>query len=432
MTAGPHVAPLFPSCPSCAIIGLGYVGLPLTIRASKAGATVIGIDKSEKVVGALLSGKPTTEDVTRDSLEDSLSKGLSITNDFSAVRKADVVVICVPTPLQEGSMPDLSYVIDAVSQASHHLQPGALVVLESTSFPGTTDEVVQPIIADGGKRKLDEDFFLAFSPERIDPGNPHFSLNNTPKLVGGVSEKSGQMAFDFYKTFLPEVVLLKSAKEAEMAKLLENTYRHVNIALVNEMAKVCNELGIDVWEVIRGASTKPFGFQAFYPGPGVGGHCIPIDPQYLDYDARRRLGYEVRFIELAKEINDGMPSYVVQRVQDFMNDRGKALKGLRVLLMGVSYKKNLGDTRESPARKIADLLLAKHCVVKYHDPRVREFETEGVEIPRVEDLLDAAREADLIIVLQPHDEYVGGNFEGVSTPFFDTSGSIIAPKLIRL
>lgn len=418
--------------PTIAVIGLGYVGLPLAIAASKAGANVLGIDKSEKVVAALLSGKSSTEDVPQDSLEEELARGLSITNDFAATKRATVVVICVPTPLQEGSTPDLSYVIDAVTEVARYLQPGALVVLESTSFPGTTDEVVQPILSGKGKRKIDEDFFLAFSPERIDPGNAHFSVHNTPKLVGGVSESSGRIAFDFYQTFLPEVVLLKSAKEAEMAKLLENTYRQVNIALANEMAKVCNELEIDVWEVIRGASTKPFGFQAFFPGPGVGGHCIPIDPQYLDSDVRRRLGYGVRFIELAKEINDGMPSYVVQRVQAFMNDRGKALEGLKVLLLGVSYKKNLSDTRESPALKIADLLLAQGCDLSYHDPRVETFETAGGEIPRVESLLDGANEADLVIVLQAHDEYLSRNFEGVQAPFFDTSGSITAPNVHRL
>lgn len=331
-----------------AVIGLGYVGLPLAQEAIRAGLSVVGYDVSDRVITGLNAGKSHVDDLSDADIQAMLAGGFSATKDDQVLADAKAIVICVPTPLSEDGGPDLSAVLGATQAVAKNLTKGQLIVLESTTYPGTTEEVVQPILEKGGLR-AGEDFYLAFSPERIDPGNKKFGMRNTPKVVGGINQISTDKAVEMYSNFVDTVVRAKGAKEAEMAKLLENTYRHINIALVNEMAMFCNDLGIDLWDVIRCASTKPFGFQAFYPGPGVGGHCIPIDPNYLSHQVKTNLGYPFKFVELAQEINAGMPNYVIRRVQDQLNSVGKALNGATVLLLGVTYKPDIADQRESPA-----------------------------------------------------------------------------------
>ncbi len=424
--------PLTPGSPdlTVAVFGLGYVGLPLCVEIARAGISVIGIDASPGVVEKISLGRPAVEGIDGEALAEATQRLFTVTTDPSEVSRANVVIICVPTPLKDNFLPDLTAVTQVAASISMHLRPGGLVILESTSFPGTTEDIIQPILEDG-KRKIDDDFFLAFSPERIDPGNERFNLRNTPKLVGGVSSKSGELATQFYRLFLDSVTELSGSREAEMAKLLENTYRHVNIALANEFARICRELGIDVWEVIRGAATKPFGFQPFYPGPGVGGHCIPIDPQYLASDVRKKLGYGVRFIELAKEINEEMPSYVVQRVQDLLNDHGKALRGQKVLIMGVSYKKDISDTRESPAYKVAAQLLQKGAEVWFNDPMVTEFEVGDRNLPKY-GLDQGFSEFDLVLFLQAHSKYHALDFRESDSLIFDATGQISGPIAHKL
>jgi len=350
---------------------------------------------------------------------------------LTTIADADVVVICVPTPLGDQGVPDLTYVTSAATQIAENLTAGTLVVLESTTYPGTTEEVVQPILEQSGLA-LDTGFHLAFSPERIDPGNPTFGLRNTPKVVGGATPASTRAAAEFYGTFIETVVTTRGTREAETAKLLENTYRHVNIALVNEMARFCHDLGIDLWNVIDAAATKPFGFQAFYPGPGVGGHCIPIDPNYLSYEVQRKLGYPFRFVELAESINDSMPAYVVDRVQDALNDVSKPIKGSSVLLLGVTYKANVKDQRESPARPIAELLAAKGARLSYHDPRVARWTTEIGELESETDLEAAVAAADVVMLLQAHREYDVDALAELAQLFFDTRGKSTIAKAIRL
>ena len=333
---------------SVAVIGLGYVGLPLALEATRSGLDVIGFDRSTAVVRGLGQGLSHVDDITSEEVRGMLDAGFVATSEPSALAQATTFVICVPTPLAEGGGPDLSAVRSATETVSGVLRRGDLIILESTSYPGTTEEFVAPILEQSGLR-AGADFHLAFSPERIDPGNPHYGLRNTPKVVGGIDEASSAAACAFYEQVCDKVVPARGAREAELAKLLENTYRHVNIALVNEMVQFCHELDIDLWDAIGLASTKPFGFQAFYPGPGVGGHCIPIDPNYLSHRVRSSTGHAFRFVELAQEINAGMPAYVVRRAQDLLNEHGKAVKGSRVRLLGVTYKANIADQRESPA-----------------------------------------------------------------------------------
>jgi UDP-N-acetyl-D-glucosamine dehydrogenase len=327
----------------------------------------------------------------------------------------------VPTPLGTEGGPDLTAVRSAVGVVAEHLREGQLVVLESTTYPGTTDEVVRPILEEVSGLVAGDGFDLAFSPERIDPGNPTWGLANTPKVVGGLTPDSTARAAAFYGKFVHTVVEAGGTREAETAKLLENTYRHINIALVNEMARFCHELRIDLWDVIRCASTKPFGFQAFYPGPGVGGHCIPIDPNYLSHNVRAKLGYPFRFVELAEEINATMPSYVAHRAQNLLNDNGKAIHGSSVLLLGVTYKPDIADQRESPAVPLARQLDLLGARVVYHDPRVTEWEP-GVPVSRVADLDTALAFADLVILVQQHSEYDVASLASASRLFFDTRG----------
>ena len=413
------------------VIGQGYVGLPLAMEASRAGMRVVGFDLNPDVVEGLNAGKSHVGDVSDSEIAEMVRHGYAATSDEQVLADAEVVVICVPTPLGDDGRPDLTAVESSVDAVAHNLRSGALVILESTTYPGTTEGLVQPLLERGG-RSIDHDFYLAFSPERIDPGNVAFTLRNTPKVVGGVTAASTRRAVAFYESFVESVIAVRGAKEAETAKLLENTFRHVNIALVNEMARFCHELDIDLWDVIRAASTKPFGFQAFYPGPGVGGHCIPIDPNYLSYEVKRRLGYPFRFVELAQEINAGMPRYVVDRVQAILNDEGKALRGASVLLLGVTYKANVADQRESPAVPIAALLAQRGATVQFHDPLLKEWMRDGIVENRVEDLSTALAAADIVVLLQAHDDYDVNDIASISQRVFDTRGTLTGDRVARL
>src|SRR5690625_135726 len=403
------------------VIGQGYVGLPLSQAASHAGYNVTGLEVNQEVVDNLNSGSSHVEDIPDLALQTMLENGYRATTDNAVIRDADVVVICVPTPLGDAGRPDLSAVESAVASVAENLEKKTLVILESTTYPGTTEEVLEPALESGGRR-LDKDFYLAFSPERIDPGNKTWRLENTPKVVGGVTPASGDEAVEFYSKFIETVVKVKGAKEAETAKLLENTYRHINIGLVNEMAKFSHELGIDIWEVIKAAKTKPFGFQAFYPGPGVGGHCIPIDPSYLNYSVRKALGHPFRFVDLAEDINNSMPNYVVQRVQDLLNEHQKSLKGSNVLLLGVSYKADISDQRHSPAIPVGGGLAEKGAIVSYHDANVPSWSFNGEQHQSVENLDQAVQDADIVILLQAHKEYDISDLASKAKLFFDTRG----------
>jgi UDP-N-acetyl-D-glucosamine dehydrogenase len=407
------------------VIGLGYVGLPLAIQAARAGFQVTGLDKSEEKVADLMAGRSYVDDVTGAEIAEMLGCGFRATTDEAAVGPQDVIVICVPTPLSEADGPDLSAVRAASTTAGRLLKAGTLVSLESTTYPGTTEEVVGPLLEKGSGLTAGIGFSLAFSPERIDPGNPVYGFHNTPKVVGGLTASCTDAAEAFYAQICDQVVRAKSAREAEMAKLLENTYRHVNIALVNEMLIFCRELDVDLWDAIRCAATKPFGFQPFYPGPGVGGHCIPIDPNYLSYKVRT-LGYPFRFVELAQEINGRMPGYVTDRAAELLNRHAKAVNGAKVLLLGVTYKRDISDQRESPARPLARKLLSRGAVVSYHDPYVPDWQIDGRSIPRADDLETALAAADLVILLQAHQGYDPAQLIRASRLLLDTRGLIPA------
>ncbi|TDD76727.1 nucleotide sugar dehydrogenase [Actinomadura rubrisoli] len=403
------------------VIGLGYVGLPLVREACRAGLEVGGFDRDARVVAGLKAGLSHIDDVSPAEVEKMLGAGFAPSLDENVLDGARTVVICVPTPLSDEGGPDLTAVRGAAETVARHLEPGVLVVLESTTYPGTTEEVVRPILEKSGLVAGDE-FHLAFSPERIDPGNPVYGVRNTPKIVGGLTPACASAASAFYGKFVDRVVEAKGTREAEMAKLLENTYRHVNIALVNEMAVFCHELGIDLWDAIDCAATKPFGFQAFRPGPGVGGHCIPIDPNYLSYKVRS-LGYPFRFVELAQEINERMPRYVVERAQQLLNREGRALKGAKVLLLGVTYKADIADQRESPARPVARRLARLGADLSFHDPYVSDWEVEGAEVRNAgDDLATALEGADLAIVLADHGSYDAATLARHSRLLFDTRG----------
>jgi len=358
------------------VIGLGYVGLPLAAEFAGAGLKAIGFDLDESRVATINSGRSYIPDVATGTIKSLVERGkLKATCDFSHLSETDAVIICVPTPLRKTKEPDISYILAAAEQVTAHLHSPQVVVLESTTYPGTTDEVVLPMLKDTGL-SLDKDFFLAFSPERVDPGNKQFQTHNIPKVVGGVSKLSTDIAGALYSAIVNDVHKVSSARVAETAKLLENTFRSVNIGLVNEMAQLCYHLGIDSWEVIEAAATKPFGFMAFYPGPGIGGHCIPLDPHYLSWKARLH-GFEARFIGLAEEVNSHMPNHVVQLVQDSLNSQGKPVKGSRILILGVAYKRDINDVRESPALGIVDQLMHKGGSVSYYDPFVPEMSLDG-------------------------------------------------------
>jgi UDP-N-acetyl-D-glucosamine dehydrogenase len=407
------------------VIGLGYVGLPLAIAAARSGFRVTGLDLNAEKVAGLMAGRSHVDDLTDDDVAEMLSRGFRATADEADAGPQDVIVICVPTPLSEADGPDLSAVRAATATAGRLLKAGTLVSLESTTYPGTTEEVVRPLLEKTSGLTAGLDFSLAFSPERIDPGNPVYGFANTPKIVGGLTPSCTDAAEAFYGQICEQVVRAKSAREAEMAKLLENTYRHVNIALVNEMAIFSRELDVDLWDAIRCAATKPFGFQPFYPGPGVGGHCIPIDPNYLSYKVRT-LGYPFRFVELAQEINSRMPGYVTDRAAELLNRHAKAVNGAKVLLLGVTYKRDIADQRESPARPLARKLLARGARLSYHDPYVPSWLIDGRSIPLADDLDAALADADLVILLQAHQAYDPAQLAGAARLLLDTRGVIPA------
>jgi nucleotide sugar dehydrogenase len=384
---------------------------------------VTGYDTSSQVAAGLMAGRSHVDDVTDAEIAEMLGSGFRATADESTVQAQDVIVICVPTPLSEADGPDLSAVRAATQTAGRLLRAGTFVSLESTTYPGTTEEVVRPLLEKASGLTAGLDFALAFSPERIDPGNPVYGFRNTPKIVGGLTPSCTDAAAAFYGQVCEQVVRAKSAREAEMAKLLENTYRHVNIALVNEMLIFCRELDVDLWDAIRCASTKPFGFQPFYPGPGVGGHCIPIDPNYLSYKVRT-LGYPFRFVELAQEINGRMPGYVTERAAELLNRNAKPLNGARVLLLGVTYKRDVADQRESPAHPIARKLRRRGAALSYHDPYVPQWQVDGQGVSSAEDLPAALAEADLTILLQPHACYDPAQIAGAARLLLDTRGVI--------
>jgi UDP-N-acetyl-D-glucosamine dehydrogenase len=386
------------------VIGLGYVGLPLAVEFARGGLRAIGFDLDGSRVATINAGRSYIPDVPTE-LVASLVEGkmLSATTDFAELAKTDAVIICVPTPLRKTKEPDISYILAASEQVKAHLHAPQLIVLESTTYPGTTDEVLLPMLEETGL-ELDKDFYLGFSPERVDPGNSQFQTHNIPKVVGGVSAKSAEIAAALYQTIVDRVHKVSSARVAETAKLLENTFRSVNIALVNEMAQLCYHLNIDSWEVIQAAATKPFGFMAFYPGPGIGGHCIPLDPHYLSWKARLH-GFEARFISLAEEVNSHMPRHVVQLVQDGLNEHSKSLKGSNVLVLGVAYKRDINDVRESPALGIVDQLLHKGARVTYHDPFIAEMSVDGQGTLASVDLTDdALRACDCAVIVTDHSE----------------------------
>ncbi len=353
------------------VIGLGYVGLPLIVEFALKGFQGIGFEVDQKKADEINAGNSYIVDVTSENVKKCVESGnLKATIGFSELNICDVIIICVPTPLRKTKDPDMSYILAAGEQIQKYMRRGQLIILESTTYPGTTDEILQPMFEEKGFR-LDEDFLLAFSPERVDPGNPQFQTHNIPKVVGGVSKDSGQIASYLYSQIVENVHLVSSARVAEACKLWENTFRAINIGMANEMAKVCNALGIDTWEVVRAAATKPFGFMPFYPGPGIGGHCIPLDPHYLSWKARQH-GFDSQFITLAEQINSSMPKYVASLVRDALNDNEKSVKGAKILILGVAYKKDIDDMRESPALSVIDLLRSQGAEVRYHDSFVPE------------------------------------------------------------
>jgi UDP-N-acetyl-D-glucosamine dehydrogenase len=395
---------------SVGVIGLGYVGLPLVVEFARHGFSAVGFEVDATKADQINSGESYIGDIDSATVRDLVAaKRLRATIDFDDLESCDAIIICVPTPLRKTKEPDISYILAAAEQIKQRLRRGQLVILESTTYPGTTDEVLLPIFSETGL-KLDKDFLLAFSPERVDPGNPQFQTHNIPKVVGGVSDDSTAVAAHLYAQIVQEVFAVSSARVAEAAKLLENTFRAVNIGMANEMARLCYALNIDTWEVIRAAATKPFGFMAFYPGPGIGGHCIPLDPHYLLWKARQH-GFDSRFIGLAEEVNSRMPDHVVQLIADGLNNERKALNGSRILLLGVAYKKDIDDVRESPALSIIDRLRAKGAEVRYHDPFVKtvsfdDAHTEGSGEPLQSVALndEELQGSDCVVIVTDHSE----------------------------
>jgi UDP-N-acetyl-D-glucosamine dehydrogenase len=404
-----------------AVVGLGYVGLPLAVAFAKAGFCVMGIDLSEEKVDAVNSGTSYLADTQSEEIEVLVKGGrLQATKNFASIEQCDAVSICVPTPLNKTGDPDVSYIVAAAEEIARHLHAGMVLVLESTTYPGTTSEVVLPLlVANDAGLKVGESFFLAFSPERIDPGRTDWGVQNTPRVIGGTTPACLEVATAYYGQIISDIVPVSSTEAAEMVKLLENTFRAINIGLANESLLMCDKLGLDVWEVIEAAATKPFGFMKFTPGPGLGGHCIPIDPLYLSWRLKG-LRYNARFIELASEINTGMPPYWVQKVQDALNDARKAINGSTVLVLGVAYKKDIDDVRESPAIDIIELLQAKGAAVRYHDPYVTRLTAESVDLACVPDLDEALSSSDCTVVVTDHSTYDWSRVRRLSRMIVDT------------
>jgi len=401
------------------VVGLGYVGLPLAVEFAKVGLKVTGFEVDPGKVEELTAGRSYIGDVPTEELAPLVEQGLfNATTDFDELAEMDVISICVPTPLSKTRDPDMTYVVRATQDVARRLRKGQLVILESTTYPGTTDELVCPELEASGLT-VGEDFYLAFSPERVDPSNPTYGIKNTPKVVGGVDEPSGELARTFYALAIDDVHKVSSAAAAELSKLLENTFRSVNIGLVNEVAMMCHRLGIDCWEVIDAAATKPFGFMKFVPGPGLGGHCIPVDPSYLSWKMKS-LNFSARFIELATEINSRMPEHVVDRVTELLNEDRLAVNGAAILVMGVAYKKDVGDMRESPAIDVIGMLARKGGQVRYHDPFVPECEIDGVRY-KCSDLTDElVTGSDIVVILTDHSRIDYADLVEKARHVFDT------------
>jgi UDP-N-acetyl-D-glucosamine dehydrogenase len=382
------------------VLGLGYVGLPLAVEFAKAGFDVVGVDVLEGKVDQFNAGRSYIKDVPDSTFEPLVKSGrLRATTDFSVIRTLDTIDICVPTPLRKTKDPDMSFVVAATEAIAQHIHPGLLVMLESTTYPGTTDELLLPKLSASGLR-VGEDFFLCFSPERVDPGNPNFQTANIPKVVGGITAACTETGALFYQQALETVIPVSSTRVAEMVKLLENTFRMINIGLVNELAMMSSRMGIDVWEVIDAAATKPFGFMPFYPGPGLGGHCIPIDPFYLSWKSREA-GIEARFIELAGYINGRMPEFVVEKIQNALNDGSKAVRGSKIHILGIAYKRDIDDVRESPALDIMLLLQRLGAQVTYSDPFVSRVDLSG-EVRESQEILTSVAESDCVVIVTDH------------------------------
>ena len=418
-----------------AVIGLGYVGLPLSVEKARAGFRVVGVERNPVRVSQVNRGENYIGDVVAEDLEEAVRGGrLRATAEFDIVSEADVLAVCVPTPLDKNKQPDTSHIEHVVRQSLPHIRPGQLIVLESTTYPGTTEEIIQPQV-ESREFSVGEDVFLAYSPERVDPGNAQFKTRNTPKIVGGVTPACTDVAAALYEQILETPVCrVSSPRVAEMAKLLENVFRIVNISLVNELGLLCERMGIDIWEVIEAAKTKPFGFMPFYPGPGLGGHCIPLDPFYLSWKAKE-YDFATRFIELAGEINDLMPYHVVERAMDILNRDGKALRGARVLLLGVAYKKNIDDTRESAALKVARQLRRRGAEVSYHDPHVPKVQIDDGWIDGIELTDGSVAAADLVIIMTAHEGVDYARVVRSAKAVFDTrnaTAGIAADHVIRL
>jgi len=388
-----------------AILGMGYVGLPLAVVFAEAGFEVTGVDPDQRKVETIRRGESHIWGVPGEQVARLVAAGkLHATDDFSILKDVQAVSVCVPTPLRKTGDPDLSFILDATTELARYIHAGMVVVLESTTYPGTTREILLPKLGEENGLEVGRDFFLAFSPERVDPGRTDWTTINTPKVVGGITPACGQVATTWYAQALETVVPVSSAEVAEMAKLLENTFRMINIGMVNEMAIMCDRLGVDVWEVIEAAATKPFGFMKFTPGPGLGGHCIPIDPLYLSWKLRA-LNYTARFIELASEINTAMPRHVVGLVQEALNEHGKPLKGSRILVLGAAYKPDIDDLRESPALDVIGLLIQKGAQVSYHDPYIAQIHHDSWELESVPDLMAAVAAADCVVIITDHSSY---------------------------
>lgn len=409
-----------------AVIGLGYVGLPLAVEKAKAGYRTLGFDIQKLRVDMVNQGQNYIGDVVDAELKDLVNKGtLSATTDFSIVKDADFIAICVPTPLDNYQQPDISYVKNSAIEISKYLRKGSIIVLESTTYPGTTEELLLPILEQGSGLKCGQDFFLAYSPERVDPGNLIYKTKNTPKVVGGVGKDAAEIAATMYRNIIDcDIFEASSPKVAEMEKILENTYRNINIALANEMAIICHKMGINVWEVIEAAKTKPYGFQAFYPGPGLGGHCIPLDPFYLTWKVRE-YNYHTRLIETAGEINNYMPEYVVERSSKILNRLKKPLNGSKILILGVAYKQDIDDYRESPALKVIYNLEREGCIVDYYDPYIKEYKFKGkikygIKVLNKETL----RNADLVIITTAHTKINYDFIQANSRYIFDTKNAM--------
>lgn len=419
------------------ILGLGYVGLPLATLFAESGFDVTGVEPVLSKVESINRGESYIQDIPSEKIKELIQSGkLKVTNDFSALKEADGVSICVPTPLRKTGDPDLSFILVATDELAKYIHPGMVIVLESTTYPGTTREILLPKLTENSELEVGEEFFLAFSPERVDPGREDWTTYNTPKVIGGITAACSEIASFWYGQALETVVPVSSAESAEMAKLLENTFRMINIGLVNEMAIMCDRLGLDVWEIIDAAATKPFGYMKFTPGPGLGGHCIPIDPLYLSWKLKA-LNYTARFIDLASEINTEMPRYVVKKVQDALNEQQKPLKGSKILIIGTAYKPDVDDIRESPSLDIIGLLRQKGADLDYHDPYIPTISHDDWTLESLNDIDEGVQNADCVVIVTDHSTY---DYEGIlnnASLIIDTRNALgnagrDDPRVVRL